>query len=406
MIKCFDYHCQGESHKAIDKVCQDYTYSAVNGGYGIAIVCDGHGGKRYFRSDVGARLATEITANSLDVFVHNVDAGLFIGKPYTDAEAITTEIKNDDTRKFTQEDKALRQLFGSILSQWHNAIEEHAASTPITDNEHHAVEQQYLDEFAKGGSLEKIYGCTLMVYVRTNRWWLAFHLGDGKCISIDKNGDWKEPIPWDERCFLNKTTSICDSNAINEFRYCYCGDGSFPVAVFLGSDGMDDSFGEELNLANFYYQVAKSIAKDGHDAVVKDVRETLPVLSKRGSQDDMSLACIYDERISDLLPALIEWQLEYNKAKIHTINARIQQADDRKNQIPYKGLSGEKRDIELFYANQDIAKGYEQKAALVKTMNKLLVELNGDQAPRYRDELGNTVQCLHCAMRDKCMKNG
>lgn len=403
MIHCFDYHCQGESHKAIDKVCQDYTYSAICDGYGLAIVCDGHGGKRYFRSDVGAQLATEIAARSLDIFVKNVEPDLFVGKPYTAVESITTEIKNDDTRKMTREDKALRQFFGSILSQWQNAIQEHAQNTPITDIEHHTVEQPYLEEFAQGDRLEKIYGCTLMAYIRTEQYWLAIHLGDGKCISIDENGDWKEPIPWDERCFLNKTTSICDSNAINEFRYCYCGDGSFPVAVFLGSDGMDDSFGEELNLANFYYQVAKSLVQDGHDAVVKDVQSTLPILSKRGSQDDMSLACIYDDRVNDMLTALIDWQLEYNKSKIRAINVRILDAVDRKSNLPHKGLSSEKLDIELRYASQDIARGYKEKASLVRTINKLLVERDGTNAPRYHDEVGSSEKCLTCGMREKCL---
>lgn len=66
-----------------------------------------------------------------------------------------------------------------------------------------------------GYKLEKIYGCTLMAYVRTNKYWFAFHLGDGKMISFDEEAQWKEPVLWDDRCFLNKTTSICDADARN-----------------------------------------------------------------------------------------------------------------------------------------------------------------------------------------------
>ena len=52
---------------------------------------------------------------------------------------------------------------------------------------------------------EKLYGCTLMCYVQAPTYWFAFHLGDGKCFAFANDGTWKEPIPWDDRCFLNKT---------------------------------------------------------------------------------------------------------------------------------------------------------------------------------------------------------
>ena len=68
-----------------------------------------------------------------------------------------------------------------------------------------------------------------------------------------------------ERCFLSKTTSICDSGAIDEFRYCFDGDGKFPVAIVLGSDGIDDSFDTEENQVNFYVQTLESIVKNGID---------------------------------------------------------------------------------------------------------------------------------------------
>lgn len=94
---------------------------------------------------------------------------------------------------------------------------------------------------------------------------------------------------------MNKTTSLCDSSAIEEFRYSYCGDGNKPLAVFLGSDGIDDSFGATENMVNFYVQVLKLINKEGLKIAVANIQETLPQLSKIGSKDDMSIACIYDE---------------------------------------------------------------------------------------------------------------
>lgn len=389
-MKCFDFHCQGESHKATDKVCQDYSYSHIDeDGLAIAVVCDGHGGKHYFRSDVGARLATEIIANNVREFVNHIDETLLVGQPFTQQAAIQTEIDRQDFRKERPVDNAFRQLFASIIGQWQQRIEQHAATHALTEKEIAQVEEQYRKEFLLGYKLEKIYGCTLMAYVSTPKYWFAFHLGDGKMISFDREAQWKEPVLWDDRCFLNKTTSICDSDALNEFRYTYQGDGGFPIAVFLGSDGIDDSFGEETNLVNFYVKVAKSLVTDGYEATFADIKETLPVLSKRGSQDDMSIACVYDEvKLGDALPKFILWQIALTKASILAVNKKIMEAKDRRNRLEMAGYHTEKSKIELRYAQNDIDKGYVEKQQLVRKMDILLKEYHGDAFVPYYDEVG------------------
>ena len=231
-MRCFDFHCQGESHKATDKVCQDYSYSHIDeDGLAIAVVCDGHGGKHYFRSDVGARFATEIIANNVREFVNHIDETLLVGQPFTQQAAIQTEIDRQDFRKERPVDNAFRQLFASIIGQWQQRIEQHAKDNPLTEKENEQVEEQYKKEFLSGYKLEKIYGCTLMAYVSTPKYWFAFHLGDGKMISFDREAQWKEPVLWDDRCFLNKTTSICDSDALNEFRCSYQGDATTPTRL-------------------------------------------------------------------------------------------------------------------------------------------------------------------------------
>lgn len=389
-LYCFDSHCQGESHKATDKPCQDYSYSHIDeNGLAIAVVCDGHGGKRYFRSDVGARFATEIIANNVKEFVNNIDESLIVGQPFTQHAAVQTEIDNHDFHKERPINTAFRQLFASIISQWQQRIEQHASNTPLTEKEITQVEEQYRKEFQSGYKLEKIYGCTLMSYVSTPKYWFAFHLGDGKMISFDNDAKWQEPVLWDERCFLNKTTSICDSDALNEFRYTYQGDGNFPVAVFLGSDGMDDSFGEENNLVNFYVKVAKSLVTEGQEITFADIQSTLPVLSKRGSQDDMSIACVYDKaKLSEALPKFIQWQIAATESNIQSVNKRIMEAKERRNRLELLGESTDKSKVELRYAQNDIDRGYAEKQQLVKKIDILLKECYGDSFAPYHDEVG------------------
>lgn len=79
-MKDLHHSCQGESHIATNKVCQDASYSATDTTMSIAIVCDGHGGARYFRSDVGAKFAVDATKECVDEFVSEIDKGIFVGK--------------------------------------------------------------------------------------------------------------------------------------------------------------------------------------------------------------------------------------------------------------------------------------------------------------------------------------
>ena len=375
MIESYSFSCQGESHKADDKPCQDASFSAVyDDRLAIAIVCDGHGGERYFRSDVGSRMATEVICESVKTFVENVDKTLFIGKPFIAEEAITSE---EVVKKQTPVDIAFRQLFSSIIYQWNQKIAEHAANTAMSEWEQEHVPQKYLDELKTSETFEKLYGCTLMVYAQTPDYWFAFHLGDGKCVSFHQEGDlWQMPIPWDERCFLNKTTSLCDSNAINEFRYCYEGDGKFPMAVFLGSDGMDDSFGEDPNLVNFYIQVVKMLVTEGKEATIKSIESDLPQLSKIGSKDDMSVAFIYNiDELKAHITDFIQYQIDLVKDAIHQTDERIRTLSRKLKTAEKSILSDEKTRIEADYARQDIAHANDNRIKLLYKYDLLMQQL-------------------------------
>ena len=365
MIESYNFSCQGESHKADNKPCQDASFSTVyDDGLAIAIVCDGHGGERYFRSDVGSRMATEVICDSVKTFVENVDKSMFVGQPFTAEEAITSE---EVIKKQKPVDKAFRQLFSSIIYQWNQKIAEHAANTEISEWEQEHVPQKYLDELHTSETFEKLYGCTLMVYVQTPDYWFAFHLGDGKCISFHQEGDlWQMPIPWDERCFLNKTTSLCDSNAINEFRYCYEGDGKFPMAVFLGSDGMDDSFGEDPNLVNFYIQVVKMLVSEGKEATIKSIESDLPKLSKIGSKDDMSVAFVYNlDELKSYITNFIQYQIDIVLENIHQIDKRIECLKGKLKTAGMAILPDEKSRIEADYARQDLERANDNREKLL-----------------------------------------
>ncbi len=378
-MNAFHFSCEGESHKATNKVCQDYSLTSNTEGLTIAIVCDGHGGERYFRSDVGAKYAAEVTLEAVSLFVEQIDESLFINQPYT---AVGPTYDIDDVEQLSALDNAFRQLFSSIIYKWNERIEEHYESTALTEWEKENVPQKYLDEFAAASSLEKHYGCTLMAYIQTPNYWFAFHLGDGKCLSFQKDPIWYEPIPWDERCFLNKTTSICDSSAIDEFRYCYQGDGNFPIAIVLGSDGLDDSFGETSNLANFYIQILKMLSNEGIEATEQSLKETLPQLSKIGSKDDMSVACVFNlEEVKNNIHIFIRYQLDLVNEKLYAIEQRLDSLVKRRDSL--FTLKDNKSQIEYKYTLQDIEKAVIELKNSANKYNLIAAELPEGTVPPY-----------------------
>jgi len=317
-MRHFHCSCQGAGHIATDKECQDYSCSCYDPTTQatIAIVSDGHGGDAYFRSAQGARFACEVTQHAILEFVADADAALWKDLP------LIQEGTQNTIEKESVIGEMMRHLFAAIYVQWRQRIEEDVLCNPLPTPTDKAV---------------KVYGCTLIAYVCTPAYWFAFQIGDGKCVMIDNQGECTQPIPWDEKCFLNQTTSLCDDEPIGEFRFCTAGDGSFPVAVFLGSDGIDDTFGDGDKLHNYYSTLLQHVMGDGEEVVLKELPESLSAYSQRGSQDDMSVACVYDEtrsgEMTDVLTkqslTRLQEQLDPLKENMEERLRKLNEADSR-----------------------------------------------------------------------------
>lgn len=395
MANIIEHHCQGESHKSSEKPCQDYAYAETTEGLSMAIVCDGHGGERYFRSQHGSQIATEITANAIRDYVRNMATSyqgkevnsVFDGSPFTAYNADHATNEQVDSAQH----KSLMWLFASIISQWNLRITKHAMENDLTEWEQNHVEQKYLDEFlnkrkSEDSTYEKTYGCTLMAYVQTPNYWFAFHLGDGKCVSMRMaNGHLvcEQPIPWDERCFLNKTTSLCDSNALEEFRYCYQGNGEFPLAMFLGSDGIDDSYGDGYNLTNFYIQLFKLIIRNGNEKALKELRKSLPIISKIGSKDDMSVACVYDDtNLQDAFFMLTAYQIEQLNEQLDAVETKILELEKKMETAGNYDDLNRNQQINIDYAQKDLSKAKDKASKL----DYKIRSIKGEET-KYRNRL-------------------
>lgn len=257
---------RGYSHILTDKPCQDYAASQYTQDYAIGVVADGHGSDRYFRSERGSKFAVEVTMTILQEFLSSTKN--------------MTRLPNGDWQK---------QIAASIISRWNDRIENDKTTDPFTDVELQSLkdsERQQIED----GKWQSAYGTTLIAIVRTKACFLGLHIGDGKCVAIDSNGNPSQPIPWDNRCFLNQTTSLCDSNALYLFRFVYQTE-NLPVVAFIASDGVDDTYPTDERLYEFYRTVWKMF-QDNLKSAKEDLQSFLPKMSEQGSHDDISIAGI------------------------------------------------------------------------------------------------------------------
>ena len=132
-VSSLKHTCQGESHKASNKPCQDFSLAESKDAYAVAIVSDGHGGARYFRSDKGSELAVRCAKKAIAKFVKETsNTQIFKGKILTQA-GINPE-KSDD-KIYT----ALSWLVSSIIRQWNSEILKDAQTHSITEWEQQHV---------------------------------------------------------------------------------------------------------------------------------------------------------------------------------------------------------------------------------------------------------------------------
>ena len=289
----FAFSEQGYNHIKSGKVCQDSSGHYADNSMAVVVVADGHGSDNYPRTDRGSSFAVEATITAIKEFVKTV-------------EDSAIDISEDS-------DSYLEQLAKNILANWYAAVDADLEKYPFSEEELSKVSDKYKKKYMSGQRLEKAYGTTLIAACQTNHYWFGLQIGDGKCVCISQDGSMYEPIPWDEDCQANITTSICDSEAIEEFRYCFMTE--CPVATLMGTDGIDDSYANSEEMYVLYRSILAIFAEHGCETGENEIKAFLPGLSRKGSGDDVSIAGIVSAALSTTFIEVLKAQCEYSNAK-------------------------------------------------------------------------------------------
>ncbi len=259
--------------------CQDSSSVSEFDNVQTIAVADGHGGKDYFRSDTGSRLAVATAFEQIKIFCRDIS---------------TDEIFSEG---------GIKSFELKLLEEWRKAVKKNWYENPVRENESRwqNVSEKYKARYASANEnhIPVAYGTTLICAVSIGSQVLIVQIGDGSCVVLQQNGEFKMPVPPESKNFLNVTTSLCDPDAYKKFRHAVldCQEDSplAPVAIFLSTDGLDDCwpiFENEKHLYKLYREVIlDSLIENGFARTREELREELlPHLTARGSNDDISLA--------------------------------------------------------------------------------------------------------------------
>jgi serine/threonine protein phosphatase PrpC len=322
--KSFAVSVIGGSHIKHGKRCEDSCFNLEDASACIAVVADGHGDDNCFRSARGARFAVACAARGIQGFIKYLDEPDETGsdekisiikkilkKPVLQRESL---LKKEEAQAVLKE-KLIEQ---GIIRAWFRMTTEDYTKDPVTDEELQNVGEKYRKKYIEGIDLHHAYGSTLIAAAITPYFWFGIHIGDGRLTALYPDGTFDQPVPWDEKCYLNVTTSICDDDASEQAR-CYFSfhvEKTPPVAVFLCSDGVDDNYPVDKNekhLYKLYRTIALTFAEDGFESTCKQLKDLANSFATKGKGDDTSIAGFID--MKNLKQAVPVWQKQIAEEK-------------------------------------------------------------------------------------------
>jgi serine/threonine protein phosphatase PrpC len=300
--RSFAVTVQGGSHIKSGTVCQDASNFYNDESVSIAVVADGHGDSNCFRSDKGSKFAVACATEGIKQFVKEHETLFKQGV-----------MKKPTPPSYRELEKFIREkLIKQTVASWNMAVMEHYQKNPFTKQELEKASEKYQKRYENGETINKAYGTSLIAAAITPWYWFAFHIGDGRFSVLYKDGSGGQPVPWDPKCYLNVTTSICDDDILDRGEegvrtfLSLHSDKDPPVAFFLCSDGIDDNYpveGNEEHLYRLYRNIAVTFAEDGYESTCGQIKDLSIGYATKGKGDDTSLAGIVNiEELKKVAP--------------------------------------------------------------------------------------------------------
>ena len=297
----FALSIRGASHFKSGKPMQDYSKAARCDDHCIGIVCDGHGSDKHFRSEVGSRLATEVTFDLLSAWAQTYP---------------TWDDFNHDLPA------RLDRLKLAILTNWQRAVEAYSAENPFTEDELAKASGTFKNR--RTFDLGNPYGTTLLATLMCRDYYLVVMLGDGAIMKI-KPGTGDNPamtatgemVKFEGKNAFDDaphgaTDSLCGVDSYQNifFSYDKIDETEDEGLLFaLGSDGISEAFARDESLVREFMIHFGNFVQVGLEQALQDSETRLNLLSqKSANQDDISIAYVTFDQ--DAYACILEEEVE------------------------------------------------------------------------------------------------
>lgn len=295
MLDGFSCSVKGASHEKRGIVCQDASAYRVGNGYAIAVVADGHGGKKYFRSNVGSQLAVQAAIETVELFCK-------------DPDKFDINFKSDYKR-------IIKRVEKHIIALWNEKIAEHLNHHPVSSDE---IKMLSYEEF-RDIPPESYYGTTLVCAVVARSYTWGFQIGDGSLVSVFDDGETKMLMDYEESNPANITASICNANASEMFDSFYV--ERKPIATIVSTDGLYTSFGSDYDFLDYHTIIAGQLINP--EAFFGSLQNNMKKRTHYGTEDDISVSCIYDKELVSSKQNIICERIAVNKHLADERKAKI-----------------------------------------------------------------------------------
>lgn len=232
----------------------------------VVVVSDGHGSARHFRSDTGSRLAVEASMSILRE----------VSLPIGEAEA--------------------HALSRPIVEAWRSSVKAHLDGHPFeaADWQHVPDAEREQVQAAVAENPVVAYGATLLAVLAAGADLLFLQLGDGDILCVGEDGAATRPMNEDSRLIANQTTSLCQNEAPENFRYAqmHADSGPLPTLILLSSDGYSNSFSSDADFLQVGSDYLNLLRQFGAEKVEAQLEHILGEASRKGSGDDITLGML------------------------------------------------------------------------------------------------------------------
>lgn len=258
----------GASHEKKGMPNQDSVgYSAESPPF--VAVADGHGGKKYIRSDTGACFATKAI-------------GIIVA----------------ENRPLLAGDKdifeAVHHIKIRFLSKWQELVDRELQDNPFAPRE-----LTFLDENCTEAEKKSVidnprlaFGCTFLCAIGYEDMVLLLQHGDGDALGLYESDDVRELIPQDQRNFGGQTLSLGSLGNAGEISHCILSD--LPSLITLTTDGVKNSYNDTVKEEIEQFYKIPAVIKNNLENNIEDmIKSALERITANGSGDDVTLGILY-----------------------------------------------------------------------------------------------------------------